>query len=54
VSVVWRFNRWHHFVDYKPFKKNQPIKKQGLVFENKIDNYGMVLRSIDVRQYARS
>jgi hypothetical protein len=23
AKVVWRFNRWHHHVDYKPFKKNK-------------------------------
>ena len=22
ASVVWKFNRWHHYVDYKPFKGN--------------------------------
>jgi hypothetical protein len=25
--LVWRFNRWHHYCDYKPFKNNKPIKK---------------------------
>tara|TARA_R100000231_G_scaffold30552_1_gene26940 strand:+ start:854 stop:1723 length:870 start_codon:yes stop_codon:yes gene_type:complete len=46
ASVVWRFNRWHHYVDYKPFKNNKPIRKKNLVIENKIDNYGMVLRRV--------
>lgn len=23
AKVVWRFNRWHHHVDYKPFKENK-------------------------------
>jgi len=23
AKVVWRFNRWHHHVDYKPFKANE-------------------------------
>jgi len=27
AKVVWRFNRWHHHVDYKPFKRNKLIKK---------------------------
>lgn len=43
-KVVWRFNRWHHVVNYQPFKNNKLIKKKGLVIENKINNYGMVLR----------
>jgi hypothetical protein len=28
ASVVWRFNRWHHHVDYRPFKGNKLIKKE--------------------------
>lgn len=27
AKVVWRFNRWHHHVDYKPFKGNKLIRK---------------------------
>lgn len=43
VKVVERFNRWHHQVDYKPFKKNKLIKKKGITIENKINNYGLEL-----------
>lgn len=25
VDIVWRFNRWHHEVNYEPFKKNKLI-----------------------------
>lgn len=28
VDIVWKFNRWHHKVNYKSFSKNKPIKKQ--------------------------
>ena len=41
-KVVWRFNRWHHHVDYRPFKKNRLIRKDGAVFYG-VDNYGMQL-----------
>jgi len=27
VKIVWRYNRWHHHVDYKPFRDNRLIKK---------------------------
>ena len=27
VEVVWRYERWHHQVNYKPFKDNKLIKK---------------------------
>lgn len=43
AKVVWKFNRWHHHVDYKPFKKNRLIKKQGLVIPDVVNNYGMKL-----------
>jgi hypothetical protein len=46
AKVVWRFNRWHHQVDYKPFKKNALIKKESLEIKDGIDNYGMVLVKI--------
>jgi hypothetical protein len=26
-KLVWRFNRWHHHVDYKPFKANRLLRK---------------------------
>ena len=28
VKVVWKYNRWHHQVDYRPFKNNKPILKK--------------------------
>lgn len=27
AKVVWRYGRWHHYVDYGPFKDNKPIFK---------------------------
>lgn len=43
VKVTWKFNRWHHQVNYKPFKINKLIKKEGLNITKGIDNYGMKL-----------
>lgn len=48
VEVVWKFNRWHHQVNYAPFKKNKLIKKEGLVIPEGINNYGMKL--VEVRK----
>jgi hypothetical protein len=42
-KVVWRYGRWHHEVDYSPFKKNKLIKKKNLNISNVINNYGMKL-----------
>lgn len=46
-KVVWKFDRWHHFVDYNLFKKNKLIRKQGVVIPKGINNYGMKLVEID-------
>lgn len=42
-SLVWRFNRWHHHVDYRPFKGNTLIRVPDYNVEPKINNYGMQL-----------
>ena len=41
AEVVWKFNRLHHRVDYKSFKKNKLKKKKGLNIKKGINNYGM-------------
>ena len=41
--IVWRYGRWHHYVDYTPFKKNQLKLKEGIHIDKKVNNYGMVL-----------
>jgi hypothetical protein len=46
AEVVWRFNRWHHHVDYTVFKHNSLIKRKGLVILDGINTYGMKLTEI--------
>jgi hypothetical protein len=41
--VVFKFGRWHHHVNYLPFKKNKLIKKEGLVIPEGTNDYGMVV-----------
>lgn len=43
TKLVKRWNRWHHLVDYKPFKKNKLIRKKDYNFKNTINNYNMQL-----------
>jgi hypothetical protein len=43
VKVVWKFGRWHHQVNYKPFKRNKLIRKDDIDIPDRINNYGMVL-----------
>lgn len=47
VKVVWKFNRWHHQVDYSGFKKNKLIKKTDIEVKDRINNYGMKLINLD-------
>jgi len=46
VKVVWKFNRWHHQVDYSKFKANKLIRKPLLNLSNEVNNYGMKLVTI--------
>lgn len=43
AKVVFKFNRWHHHVDYSPFKNNKLLKLADTSLMQKIDNYGMEL-----------
>jgi len=45
ARVTWKFNRWHHHVNYKPFKKNILIRNTKEV-KNEINNFGMKLVKI--------
>lgn len=50
VKVVWKFNRWHHEVDYGPFKGNRLKLKPNVVKEYCDDEYGMMLVEKEVLQ----
>jgi hypothetical protein len=43
AKVVFKFNRWHHHVDYSIFKDNMLIKIANTDSLPKINNYGMSL-----------
>jgi hypothetical protein len=43
ARVVWRYNRVHHFVDYRPFKKNKLKLKDNVRIKSGVNNYGMKL-----------
>jgi hypothetical protein len=46
AKVVWKFNRWHHQVDYRPFKQNTLRLKNGNQDNAQSNNYGMRLVSV--------
>tara|TARA_R110001583_G_scaffold105253_1_gene252791 strand:+ start:193 stop:1350 length:1158 start_codon:yes stop_codon:yes gene_type:complete len=44
TKVVKRFNRWHHYVNYKVFKNNKLIKKKNINYVNQVNEFGQVLK----------
>jgi len=47
VRLTWKFNRWHHEVDYGPFRNNKLKRKPNITVEPGVNNYGMVLKHFD-------
>jgi len=47
ASISWKWGRPQHHVDYRPFRGNRLIKKEGLVIPDRVNNYGMKLVKID-------
>ena len=48
TKIVWKYGRWQHQVNYKPFKGNRLIKKEGIVIPNEPNEYGMKLVRLEV------
>lgn len=46
AKVTWKWGRWQHHVDYKPFKLNRLRLKPGVVVPKGVNNYGMVLQDL--------
>ena len=46
-KLVWKFGRWHHHVDYRPFKKNALIRRGAVGALSGNDEYGMKLVRTD-------
>ena len=42
VTRSWKFGRWQHQVDDRPFKKNNLRRKANAVIPEGVNNYGMV------------
>lgn len=43
VEVIWRFNRWHHLIQYNKINRPSLIRKQGVEIKNGINEFGMKL-----------
>lgn len=45
-EVVWKFGRWHHHVNYRPFKKNKLKRREDIDFPDVVNNFGMKLKYV--------
>jgi hypothetical protein len=41
VTITKKFNRWHHQVDYSPFKANKLILKEDVVIPDIVNEFGL-------------
>lgn len=49
TKITWKWGRWQHSVDYRPFKKNKLRLKPGVTIPEGVNNYGMVLKGPDTQ-----
>lgn len=47
VQIAWKFKRWQHQVDYRPFRFNRLKLKPGLDIPDRVNDYGMVLKAYE-------
>lgn len=47
VKITRKWGRWQHQVDYRPFKGNKLIRKEGVVIPDEPNEYGMKLVRVE-------
>lgn len=50
ARMAWRHGRWHHYVDYSPFKINKLKLKQDVDIINKPNEYGLRLKTFPSKE----
>lgn len=45
--LKWRFNRWHHIVDYRPFRANKLVLDPRAAIPDGADEFGMSLVGVE-------
>lgn len=53
TEVVWRYNRWHHHVDYSGFKKNKLIFRDDYKHVAGVNEMGMKLKMLTKDQHQK-
>jgi hypothetical protein len=46
TKIVWKWGRWQHHVDYRPFAANKLILRKDAKIESGVNNYGMALKQV--------
>lgn len=46
ATMVWRFKRWHHHVDYRRFKSIALVRRPDVEVPEGVDDYGMKLKVV--------
>ena len=52
-KLAWKFNRWHHHVNYKLFERNKLKLKPGIKVKQGINNYGMELQILKEKKWTK-
>lgn len=47
TKIVWKWGRWQHEVDYRPFKNNRLILRPDVIIPDEPNEYGMKLVKLD-------
>jgi hypothetical protein len=47
ARISYKFNRWHHHVDYRPFRNNRLELREGVKIEPGVNDYGMKVKYIE-------
>lgn len=46
TQIKWKWGRWQHSVDYTKFKNNRLVKRNDVIIDKKVNNYGMVVKRV--------
>jgi hypothetical protein len=46
ARLVWKWNRWHHQVDYRPFRHNRLVRRPDVEIPDALNEYGMRLTRV--------
>ena len=49
TKIHYRYGKWQHLVNYRPFKNNKLIRTPGVVIPNGVNEFGMKL--VDKKEY---